>query len=37
MNVEKNEGNENMKVTISDTAYDISKITAECGIFKLLW
>jgi len=37
MNVEKNEGNENLKATTSDTDYDISKTTAECGIFQLLW
>jgi len=33
---EINEGNENLKVTISDTDYDISKTTAEYEIFQLL-
>jgi hypothetical protein len=31
----KNEGNENLKATICDTVYDISKTTAEYGIFQL--
>jgi hypothetical protein len=31
----KNEANENLKATISDTDYDISKTTAEYGIFQL--
>jgi len=32
----KNEGNENLEATISDTDYDISKTTAECEIFQIL-
>ena len=31
----KNEGNENLKATTSDTDYDIPKTTAEYGIFQL--
>jgi hypothetical protein len=34
MNVEKLQGNENLKATIATTDYDISKTTGECGIFQ---
>jgi len=30
----KNQGNENLKVTIPNTDYDRSKTTGECGIFQ---
>jgi hypothetical protein len=34
-NVEKNEGNENLKATIPQKSYDRSKTIGECGIFQL--
>jgi len=35
MNVEKLQGNENLKATIPTTDYERSKPTGECGIFQL--
>jgi hypothetical protein len=34
INVEKDQGNENLRRTVSSTDYDRSETTGECGMFK---